>query len=144
MSKDDLPRILIVEDDETFRETVLEVLRDVGYRVKGARSVNKAEKRLRKHKFDLVLSDVHIGDQSGFDVLQIAAEKRPNAKLVLMSSKADPDMMEQAISSGASKFLPKPFRVKELLTLIEEMTEQEAEDDGAAAADSSADTSSAS
>lgn len=142
MSKDDLPRILIVEDDETFRETVLEVLRDVGYRVKGARSVNKAEKRLRKHKFDLVLSDVHIGDQSGFDVLQIAAEKRPNAKMVLMSSKADPEMMEQAISSGASKFLPKPFRVKELLTLIEEMTAQEEEANSRA--EDAADTSSAS
>lgn len=125
MRQDNLPRILIVEDDATFRETVLEVLRDVGYKVKGARNLDKAEKRLRKHKFDLVLSDVHIGDQSGFDVMQIAAEKRPDAKIVLMSSKADAEMMEQAIASGASKFLPKPFRVKELLTLIEELLVEE-------------------
>lgn len=125
MGKEDLPRILIVEDDATFRETVLEVLRDVGYKVKGARNVDKAAKRLRKHKFDLVLSDVHIGDQSGFDVLQIAHDKRPDAKIVLMSAKADAEMMVQAKESGASRVLPKPFRVKELLHLIEELLEED-------------------
>jgi DNA-binding NtrC family response regulator len=129
MAKEALPRILIVEDDATFRETVLEVLRDVGYKVKGARNLDKATKRLTKHKFDLVLSDVHIGDHTGFEVLQVAAEKRPDAKIVMMSSKADPEIIEQAKSSGASRFLPKPFRVKELLALIEDLlVESEAED----------------
>lgn len=135
MGKEDLPRILIVEDDATFRETVLEVLRDVGYKVKGARSVDKATKRLRKHKFDLVLSDVHIGDQSGFEVLQVAQTKRPDAKIVLMSAKADAEMMAQAKESGASRVLPKPFRVKELLHLIEELLE---DDDQAADSDDKA------
>jgi two-component system response regulator PilR (NtrC family) len=121
VAKNDLPRILIVEDDTTFRETVLEVLRDVGFKVRGARNLRKATKRLTKHKFDLVLSDLHIGDESGFDVLQLALEKRPEAKLVLMSSKADPEIMEQAKASGASRFLPKPFKVNELLSLIDEL-----------------------
>ena len=107
------------------RQSLLEVLRDVGYKVKGARSVEKASKRLRKHKFDLVLSDVHIGDQSGFDVLQVALDKRPEAKIVLMSAKADAEMMVQAKESGASRVLPKPFRVKELLHLIEELLEED-------------------
>jgi DNA-binding NtrC family response regulator len=125
MGKQDLPRILIVEDDATFRETVLEVLRDAGYKVKGARNLNKATKRLSKHRFDLVLSDVHVGDESGFEVLQIASEKRPEAKLVLMSSKASAEITEQAKASGAARFLPKPFRVKQLLTLIEELLQDE-------------------
>lgn len=129
MGKEDSPRILIVEDDATFRETVLEVLRDVGYKVKGARNVDKATRRLRKHKFDLVLSDVHIGDQSGFEVLQVARDKRPDAKIVLMSAKADPEMMAQAKESGASRVLPKPFRVKELLHLIEELLDRDEEAD---------------
>jgi DNA-binding NtrC family response regulator len=120
MNETALPRILIVEDDQTFRETVCEVLRDVGYKVKGARSLRKATKRLNKHKFDLVLTDVHIGNHSGLEVLQIAHETRPDAKIMLMSALADPDIVQQALQSGATRFLPKPFRVKELLAAIEE------------------------
>jgi DNA-binding response OmpR family regulator len=120
-SNEALPRILIVEDNETFRDTVVEVLRDVGYKVKGARSLDKAAKRLNKHKFDLVLSDIHIGDHTGFEVLQVAHEKRPTAKIVMMSTNADPELVQQALDSGAARFLPKPFRVKELLKMIEEL-----------------------
>jgi two-component system response regulator PilR (NtrC family) len=121
MNDQALPRILIVEDDQTFRETVAEVLRDVGYKVRGARSLRKATKRLTRHKFDLVLTDVHIGEHSGLEVLQVATQTRPNAKIVLMSAAADPDIVQRAMESGAARFLPKPFRVKELLQTIEEL-----------------------
>jgi DNA-binding response OmpR family regulator len=121
MNKSDLPRILIVEDDQTFRETVLEILRDVGYKVKGARTLRKATKRLKKHPFDLILTDLHIGEDSGFQVIQIANEKRPNAKIVLMSSMVDPDVIQQGLESGAARFIAKPFRVKELLEAIEDI-----------------------
>jgi DNA-binding response OmpR family regulator len=120
MSNSNLPRILIVEDDQTFRETVLEILRDVGYKVKGARTLRKATKRLKKHQFDLVLTDLHIGDDSGFQVIQVALDKRPNAKIVLMSSLVDPEIIQQGLESGAAKFIAKPFRVKELLETIED------------------------
>src|SRR5258707_11613638 len=108
MSNTVLPRILIVEDDQTFRETVSEILRDVGYKVKGARTLRKATKRLKKHAFDLVLTDMHIGDDSGFQVIQVALEKRPNAKIVLMSSLVDPDIVQQGLESGAARFIAKP------------------------------------
>lgn len=111
-------RILVVEDDSTFRETVREILRDMGYKVRGARSVSKAIKRLTHHKFDLVLSDIQIGEGSGFDVIQIARQTRPNATIVLMSASADPDLLQAAKESGAIHFLPKPFGLKELLETL--------------------------
>jgi CheY-like chemotaxis protein len=70
------PRILIVEDNATFRETMRELLRDMGYKVRGARNLSKAVKRLTHHNFDLVLSDVEIGDGTGFDVLKVAHERQ--------------------------------------------------------------------
>lgn len=121
MTEQPSPRILIVEDDQTFRSTVLEILRDVGYQVRGARSLQKATKRLTKYEFDVVVSDLHLGEHSGFEVLQLAAEKRPEAKLVLMSAHADPELRDQALAQGAARFLPKPFGVKQLLSLIEEL-----------------------
>jgi DNA-binding response OmpR family regulator len=124
MSDTALPRILVVEDDQTFRETVAEILRDVGYKVRGARTLRKATKRLTKHKFDLVLTDLHIGSDSGFQVIQVALQKRPNAKIVMMSSHNDPDVIQQGLESGAARFIAKPFRVKELLEAVESLLGQ--------------------
>src|SRR5436309_5669889 len=100
MAEQAFPHILIVENDQTFRETVAEVLRNVGYRVKGARNLKKATKRLTKHKFDLVLTDVHIGNHTGLEVLQVASQTHPAAKIVLMSAHADPNVVQQALQSG--------------------------------------------
>jgi len=123
MNSGDLPRILIVEDDQTFRETVCEILRDVGYKVRGARSFKKASKRLTHHEFDIVLSDINLGNHTGFEVLQVAHKARPDAKIMMMSSRADPELVQQALDNGAQRFLEKPFRVKELLQAVEGLLE---------------------
>ena len=124
MNHSTLPRILIVEDDQTFRETVCEILRDVGYKVKGARSFRKATKRLSKHEYDIVLSDINLGDHTGFEVLEVAQTTRPGAKIMLMSSHVDPDLVQQALDGGAVRFLEKPFRLKELLQAVQELLDQ--------------------
>lgn len=121
MASGNTPRILIVEDDAMFRDTVREILRDLGYKVRGARSLSKAVKRLTRHHFDLVLSDVEIGDGTGFDVLQVARSARPGAQLVLMSASADPELTAQVQESGAARFLPKPFSMKELMKTVEDL-----------------------
>jgi DNA-binding response OmpR family regulator len=118
MADEQVLRILIVEDDQVFRETVLEILRDEGYKVKGARSLSKAAKRLKKHPFDLVLTDMEIGEASGVDVIQVATQKRPGAKIVMMSAGADGELVTQGFNSGAAKFIAKPFRVSELLETV--------------------------
>ncbi len=114
-------RILVVEDNDTFRETVRDLLRDAGYKVRGARSVRKATKRLTHHTFDLVLTDVDLGDASGFDVLEVANARHPDAKLVVMSASQNPELSEQALQSGAARFLSKPFRAKMLLDTVAEL-----------------------
>ncbi|MFQ3535322.1 MAG: response regulator [Aggregatilineales bacterium] len=112
-------RILIVEDNAVFRETMRELLRDLGYKVRGARSYSKAVKRLTHHKFDLVLSDIDIGDGSGFDVLQLARQTHPEACVILMSGDADPQTVQLALDSGAAHFLPKPFSLQALMQTVE-------------------------
>src|SRR5579859_4073749 len=136
MNNGDLPRILIVEDDQTFRETVVEILRDVGYKVRGARSLKKATKRLTHHQFDIVLSDINLGNHTGFEVLQVAHKARPDARIMMMSSRADPELMQQALEHGAERFLEKPFRVKELLQALEGLL-QSSEKETPAASDPS-------
>jgi DNA-binding NtrC family response regulator len=111
-------RILIVEDNEGLRTIVRDLLRSMGYEVRGARSYRKAVKRLTRHKFDLVLSDMEIGDGSGFDVLQLARRTHPESCVVLMSGGADPEIVQAALESGAARFLPKPLSLGALLDTV--------------------------
>jgi DNA-binding NtrC family response regulator len=114
-------RILVVEDNRTLREEVRELLEDAGYRVRGARNVKKAAHRLSHHKFDLILTDYDLGDATGFDVLEVATTHHPDAKLVVMSADANPELSDQALKSGAARFLEKPFRAARLLELVNEV-----------------------
>jgi two-component system response regulator FlrC len=114
-------RILVVEDNRTLREEVRELLEDAGYRVRGARNVKKAAHRLSHHKFDLILTDYDLGDATGFDVLEVANVHHPDAKLVVMSADANPELSDQALKSGAARFLEKPFRAKALLEMVGEV-----------------------
>jgi len=132
---DSAMRILVVEDNETFRETVRDLLRDAGYKVRGARSAQKANKRLSKRDYDLVLTDVELGDGSGFDVIEVATVRRPATKLIVMSASAN--FGEQALQSGAARFLEKPFSAQHLLDVIEELLK---EVQSAGSTDSSIDT----
>ena len=117
-----IQRILVVEDNDSFRETVRDLLRDAGYKVRGARSVRKATKRLTKHAFDLVLTDFELIDATGPDVLEVANARSPATKLIVMSASAE--YSDQAIQSGAMRFLEKPFGAKTLLDTIAELLRQ--------------------
>ena len=125
MSSDSL-RILVVEDNDTFRETVRELLQDAGYKVRGASSVRKATKRLAHHEFDLVLTDFDLGDASGFDVIEIANAHHPGVKLVMMS--ATDGLADQALNLGVVRFLAKPFGAQMLLDTVAELLDTVNED----------------
>lgn len=115
-------RILVVEDNDAFRETVRDLLRDAGYKVRGARNVRKATKRLTKHAFDLVLTDFDLSDATGLDVLEVASNRNPTTKLIVMSASAE--FSDQAIQSGAARFLEKPFGAQILLDTIADLLRQ--------------------
>jgi len=117
----DQTRILIVEDNRTVRETVRDILREEGYKVKGARSYNKAVKRLRNHPFDVVFTDHSIGKHSGYEVIQVANQTHPNARIVLMSGQAARTMVQDVTVSDTIWLLPKPFGMTDLLSTIKDL-----------------------
>ena len=112
-------RILVVEDNDAFRETVRDLLRDAGYKVRGTHNVHKATKRLTKHVFDIVLADFDLHDASGLDVLEVASARNPAIRLIVMSARAA--ISAQALQSGAARFLEKLFGVQTLLDTIAEL-----------------------
>ena len=111
-------RILIVEDEEIVRNVLRRMLKVDGHEVSLMPSGQEALEQLRNHDFDLVISDLHMPEMNGMEFLKKARELRDDIKVVMITGDAlNPDL-EIVEEAGAAGYLLKPFRKKELDSLL--------------------------
>ncbi len=79
-------RILVVDDDSAVRESIAEILRAEGSAVAEVSNGREAIERLRKERFDLVLSDVVMPEMDGYELFQAARREAPETPVVLMTA----------------------------------------------------------
>lgn len=102
-------RILVVDDDERVILAIMLVIEGLGYQVRGVSDAAAALDDLTTEDFDVLVTDVHMGKISGFDVLARARASRPSLRVVVMSADPDPEIGARALRMGAVAFLAKPF-----------------------------------
>jgi CheY-like chemotaxis protein len=118
--------VLVVDDEVSVRETMVEVLSLYRYRVISAASVQEAEalmQRLGEAGIQLVIVDVHLTAQAqaraGYALAQRWHAMYPGLPVILISG--DPTNQNLPdVRSGAMRFLPKPFRMEVLLEAVRE------------------------
>jgi CheY-like chemotaxis protein/nitrogen-specific signal transduction histidine kinase/HPt (histidine-containing phosphotransfer) domain-containing protein len=104
-----MARILIVEDSPTQAQQLALILEDVGFEVETARDADRAFERLARGRFDLVLSDLHLPGDNGFDLCRrIKGDPRLRAvPVVVHTSQADPANVLRGLEAGADGFMTK-------------------------------------
>jgi DNA-binding NtrC family response regulator len=110
-------RILLVEDQETERRAMTQILKSEGFVVMGAESADKAISYIEEN-IDVVLSDLHMGDVSGIDLLQLWKKRRPETQFILLTGHSSIHSAVEAIKAGAYDYLTKPIIPDELILLI--------------------------
>jgi len=110
-------RILVVEDHETERRAVTSILKSEGFAVFGAENADKALGYIEED-IDVVLSDLHMGDVSGLQLLQLWKKRRPETQFILLTGHSSVDSAVEAIKGGAYDYLTKPINPDELILLI--------------------------
>lgn len=110
-------RILVVEDNETERRAVSQLLKGEGYTVYGAESADKALGYLEEN-MDVVISDLHMGDVSGIDLLQLWKKQKPETQFILVTGHSSVDSAVEAMKAGAFDYVTKPVNMDELLLSI--------------------------
>jgi DNA-binding NarL/FixJ family response regulator len=101
-------RCLLVDDNEAFLETASVLLEREGVTVAGvASSIAQAVGQARALRPDLILVDIGLGDESGFDLAQILARDDLDAHVILISTGAETDYAEMIGDSPAAGFLAK-------------------------------------
>jgi DNA-binding NtrC family response regulator len=120
-----MSQILIVEDDKVARELLDEILRREGHTVEALPSGDEAIGRAGKRDYDLVISDVRLGDSaSGFDVLAAFQQRAAETPVILITAFGDVTGAMAAIQKGAYDYVSKPFNVGELTLTVSRALER--------------------
>jgi two-component system phosphate regulon response regulator OmpR len=110
---DDAPHILVVDDDRRIRDLLSRYLQREGYRVTTARSAAEARARLDGLAFDLLILDVMMPGESGFDLAK-ALRKTSQVPILMLTARAEAESRIAGLEIGADDYVAKPFEAREL------------------------------
>jgi two-component system, OmpR family, response regulator MtrA len=109
--------ILVVEDEPTLRETIVDALESDGFRVIAAADGREALAQFRGERPDLVLLDLMLPELSGIEVTRIIRAES-GVPIVMLTAKSDTVDIVLGLESGADDYIVKPFKPKELVARI--------------------------
>ena len=112
--------VLIVEDDVALCEALCETLSIEGYRVSSANNGTEAMVKLSQNQFKLAVSDVQMPVMDGLQLLQNIRNQHPDLPVVLMTAYGTIPKAVEAIQSGATDYLVKPFEAGDLVSKVSE------------------------
>ncbi len=121
-------RVLIIEDENSLRQTLTRILRQAGADVTAAGNGPEALQRLNGSKYDLVYLDIHLPDMDGLQVLREIQKINPNGVMpvVLFTAHASLETAVEAMRLGATDYLMKPLNPEALLTRTESLLKRQA------------------
>ena len=113
-----MARILIVDDQDSARSMLAEMLRLEGYAVDQAESGESACEMVQGNGYDLVITDLRMGDVDGLEVLRRTRETSPITPVIVMTAFGTIEDAVEAMRFGAHDFVQKPFVEEELMTKV--------------------------
>tara|TARA_B100000963_G_scaffold162980_1_gene141645 strand:+ start:160 stop:837 length:678 start_codon:yes stop_codon:yes gene_type:complete len=109
--------ILIVDDDDRIRSLLKDYLSDNNYIVSSAGNSEEAKKKLKYIKFDIIILDVMMPGQNGYELTK-EIRKQLKVPIILLTAKGEVENRIQGLELGADDYIGKPFEPKELLLRI--------------------------
>ncbi|NHN25455.1 sigma-54-dependent Fis family transcriptional regulator [Flavobacterium jejuense] len=116
-----MPKILIVEDDTTFNNMLLQFLKRNNYDAIPTFSIKEALEELDSNSFDIILSDLRLPDRDGLALLSILKQQNKSIPFVLMTAYADVKTAVKAMKIGAADYISKPFVPEEALLVLQKI-----------------------
>ena len=124
--KNNKKHILIVDDDDRIRDLLKDYLMENNYIVSTANNAGQAKEKLKYLKFDIIILDVMMPGQNGYDLTK-EIKKKLKIKIILLTAKGEVENRIKGLELGADDYIGKPFEPKELLLRIKNLTNKENE-----------------
>lgn len=115
--------ILVVDDDKSMRQSLVDLLEAAGWSVEAVACAEDVARRQKEQDFDVILSDVRMPGMSGLELLN-TLDPNVSPPLVLISAHGDIPMAVKAMQDGAYSFVEKPYEPRRLLTILTHAADQ--------------------
>lgn len=113
------PHLLLVEDEAGLVETLTDRLERQGFDVTVAVDGHAGERLARQHRFDIILLDVMLPGQSGYDVCAHLRRSDPRTPILMLTARGAVEDRVHGLKLGADDYLQKPFEMSELLARVD-------------------------
>lgn len=110
--------VLVVDDAQFMRMRLNKLLSDAGHKVVEAGNGLEALEQYEKHKPDIVMMDITMPEMDGLTALKELKKRHPDAKVIMCSALGQQSAVLEAIKSGASDFIVKPFEPERVLQAV--------------------------
>ena len=117
-------QILIVDDEPIICDRLKAFIEKEGHQVETFIEPAKALERLGNKDFDILISDIRMGEIDGIQVMERAMEKYRRIKVIMITGYATMELARESMAKGAFDFIAKPFKSKEIRSTIAKAAEE--------------------
>lgn len=117
-------RILIIEDEDTLRESIKRVFGRAGYEVETVPSAEDAFALLEESTFDVIISDIILPAMTGIELLKKIKERAPEQIVIIMTAYASLETAVEALRAGAYDYVVKPIIHEEIKQIVKNALRQ--------------------
>ena len=121
-------KILVVEDEDSLRETIIRSLEKERYTVESAATFNEAGMKLNDYDYDCVVLDIMLPGGSGLTLLEELKKRRKRDSVIIISAKDSIEDKVTGLDLGADDYLTKPFHLAELNARVKSVIRRKQQD----------------
>src|SRR5216117_1481763 len=118
------PKILVVDDDRSICKLMGSILEMESYPFRVAMTAEQARRAMEEERFDILVSDIYLGDDSGLRLLERMKCVNADAEVVIMTAQGSMETAVTAVHNGAFDYISKPFVVDEMLGILHRIEEK--------------------
>ncbi|RLB54773.1 MAG: response regulator [Deltaproteobacteria bacterium] len=118
-------KVMVLDDEHIAVKTLQRVLGKAGYQVEAFEDPHQALARLEETCFDIVVTDVVMGDIDGIQVLNKVRQVCPQTRVIIITAFAMMEMARKAMEKGAFDFVAKPFDAQAIREVVDRAARQD-------------------
>lgn len=124
-TKEKKGKILIIDDDESTRKSLMLIFRKKGYEIETVGSGHEGLEKVKEKNFNLVLVDIKLPDMEGIDLIEPLKEIHPDTAVIMVTAFASMETVMKALNLGASAYITKPLNMEEVFVTVRENLEKQ-------------------
>ncbi|MFZ6016692.1 MAG: response regulator [Nitrospirota bacterium] len=122
---DNIPNVLIIDDDKGMCRTLSHILGLDGYKVSTANTGSEGAARIKEGFFDIAILDIRLPDIDGVELLEAIKKTNPDLNIIMMTAYASIENAIKALNVGADAFVTKPLRIEELRAVVKKSIDKQ-------------------